>query len=361
MAYLYKKKGSPHWYIQFIDAKGRKNDHATDYRRDDPVATAKAQELRAELEAVEIRTRILKRGEEKSKDVQNSGWNWVPAWLKRHCQTDLTLTRYTTAWQWLSLWLELEHIRSPRQLRYKHALEYLDWRQAQKKRSGKKAKKNTAIFELKLLSQAMDEAVRREDAYANPLQSLDIEKEIPEPKAEITDEELKIILPALDKEPPWMKISFVIALATGCRLRETRLHVKNIKLGENKITYGKPKGGEGKAFSIPLPKKLRPMLIQLKKQCEQAGREWIFDFPFQPSRRWQQFFGKMKMPHLTFHSTRVSFISRTHRAGVPEEICRRLVNHASGTVHRIYVREKIDDLIPWTGKIAEAINVAFEK
>jgi integrase len=361
MAYLYRKKGSPHWYIQYTDAKGRKSDRSTGYRRDDPVETAKAREFRADLEATEIRTRREKHADGKSKEVQNRGWNWVPAWLERHCESDLTKKRYTTAWQWLGLWLELEKISTPRQLTYKQALGYIDWRRKAKKRSGKSAKKNTAIFELKLLSMVMDEAVRRQDAYSNPLQSLDVKKEKSEPKPEITENEIKTILAALETEPAWMKISFTIALATGCRLRETQLHVSNIKLSENKITFGKPKGGTKRAFSVPLPEKLRPMLTDLKKINQKANREWIFDFPFQPSRRWQQFFQKMKMPHLTFHCTRVTFITRMHRAGIPEEIVRRLVNHANELVHRIYVRERIEDMIPWSGKIGDAINVAFEK
>jgi hypothetical protein len=45
----------------------------------------------------------------------------------------------------------------------------LDWRATAKKKTGKKAGRNTAIFEIKLLSQIMDEAVRMEEADANPL------------------------------------------------------------------------------------------------------------------------------------------------------------------------------------------------
>jgi hypothetical protein len=86
---------------------------------------------------------------------------------------------------------------------------------------------------------------------------------------------------------------------------------------------------------IPMPEKIRPMLMELKK----TRKDWIFDFPFQPSRRFQQFFKKIKLEHLVFHCTRVTFISRQNRAGVPREIVMRLVNHANELIHRIYQRE----------------------
>jgi len=94
-----------------------------------------------------------------------------------------------------------------------------------------------------------------------------------------------------------MQISFQVALHTGCRLRETRLHIENIDLNENSITYGNPKGGRKRAYTVPLPKRLRPLLERLK----QTKRGYIFEFPFQPSRRWRTFFDKLKMPHLCFH------------------------------------------------------------
>jgi hypothetical protein len=37
----------------------------------------------------------------------------------------------------------------------------------------------------------------------------------------------------------------------------------------------------------------------------------------------------------------------------------RLVNHGNELIHRIYEREKVEDLMPWTGKIDEAMEMAF--
>ena len=140
-----------------------------------------------------------------------------------------------------------------------------------------------------------------------------------------------------------MQISFEIALHTGCRLRETRLPLNCVDFDEDKITFPSPKGGEDRAFSVPMPSALRPLLARLRAR----KREFTLEFPFQPSRRWQQFFLKMKMPHLCFHCLRVTYVNRLRRAGVPREAAMRLVNHASELVHKIYQREKVEDVMQW--------------
>jgi len=48
----------------------------------------------------------------------------------------------------------------PRDITYRNALEYIDWRTAYKKKSGKTVGRNTAIFELKTLAMIIGEAVR---------------------------------------------------------------------------------------------------------------------------------------------------------------------------------------------------------
>jgi integrase len=140
-----------------------------------------------------------------------------------------------------------------------------------------------------------------------------------------------------------MQDSFEIALHTGCRLRETRIPMNCLDFAENKITFPSPKGGEDRAFSIPMPSALRPRLLRIRK----SRKKFTVDFPFQPSRRWQQFFIKIGKPHLCFHCLRVTYVNRPRRAGVPREAAMRLVNHSSELVHQIYQREKVDDVAQW--------------
>jgi integrase len=162
--------------------------------------------------------------------------------------------------------------------------------------------------------------------------------------------ELKILLASLKMEPEWMQISFAIALHTGCRLRETRIPLDCIDFKERRITFPSPKGGEDRAFSVPMPTALEPLLRE-----SQAGKcRFTLEFPFQPSRRWQQFFIKMRMPHLCFHCLRVTYVNRLRRAGVPQEAAMRLVNHASELVHKVYQRETVADVARWRDAVTFA-------
>jgi integrase len=335
MAYIYLKIRSPFWYVQFIDGDGRKHDKSTGLRTDDPNDTLKAKVLRAELEAKEYHRAPV---------VNGASWDsWVPKFFDRHCQTERTLERYEDAWKWVVFWFQHQRIHSPRQLTYKRGVDYLDWRTMFKKRTGKTVGRNTAIFELKVLSLVMDEAVRLGHADANPLVSLKVRRDKPAKKPELKDEEIVEIREALKKEPEWMQVSFDIALHTGCRLRETRLPLGCVDFRENKITFPNPKGGEDRAFSIPMPSALRPLF----ENMHAAKKEFALDFPFQPSRRWQQFFIKLKKTHLCFHCLRVTYVNRLRRARVPREVAMRLVNHASELVHRVYQREKVEDVAQW--------------
>jgi integrase len=335
MAYLYRRPRSPFWYVVFFDADQKEVHRSTALRADDPNDTAKAKALRAELESKEHHRQPV---------VNSEGWDtWVPQYLERHCQSKGTLARYRGNWKWLSLWLQIQRLNSPRAINYRIALEYVDWRTRFRKKTGKTAGRNTAIMELKLLAMIMGEAVRLGHADANPLVSLKLRRDKPAKKPEMTDKEIGEIRAALQNEPEWMQISFDIGLNTGCRLRETRIPVECLDFGEDKITFPAPKGGEERAFSIPMPTALRPLLHRIRK----SKRKFTLEFPFQPSRRWQQFFIKMGMRHLCFHCLRVTYVNRLRRAGVPREAAMRLVNHSSELVHQIYQREKVDDIAPW--------------
>lgn len=349
MAYLYPKQHSPFWYIQFIDSDGHKRDKSTGLRINDPNDTVKAKALRAEMEAKEYRRTPV---------INSESWDtWVDKFFKRNCKSEKTLERYQDSWKWISLWLLHRHLHSPRQITYKIGLEYLDWRTAFKKRTGKTVGRNTAIMELKLLAFVMSEAVRLGHTDGNPLVKLKIEKDRPPKKPEITDEEIAEISEALKQEPEWMQICFQISLHTGCRLRETRIPLGCVNFAENKITFPSPKGGEERAFSIPMPSALRPLLLRLKA----AGRPYTVEFPFQPSRRWQQFFIKIRKDHLCFHCLRVTYVNRLRRAGVPREIAMRLVNHASELVHRVYQREKVEDVAQWRDAVQFPTSVPSQE
>jgi integrase len=336
MASIYRKQNSPFWFIQFIDADGTRRNKSTGLRADNPGETVKARALRAQLEAKELNRT--------AGEISGGGWDtWVPQYLERHCESPLTLERYTGSWEWLAFWLQEKHYHSPRAITYRNALEYIEWRTNYKKKTGKTVGRNTAIMELKLLAMIIGEAVRLGHADANPLVSLKLRRDKSPKKPELTDKEISEIREALKEEPEWMQTAFDISLHTGCRLRETRLPMNCIDFKEDKITFPTPKGGEDRAFSIPMPSALRPLFERLRK----TKRKFTVEFPFQPSRRWQQFFIKIGKPHLCFHCLRVTYVNRLRRAGVPREAAMRLVNHSSELIHQVYQREKVEDVAQW--------------
>jgi integrase len=341
MASIYRKQRSPFWFIQFTDAEGVRRNQSTGFRADDPGETIKARALRAEAEARELT--------KSAGEIRGGGWDaWVPKYLERHCESPKTFERYMDAWKWLAHWLQLKGYHSPREVTYRNALDYLDWRTTYKKKSGKTVGRNTAILEVKILAMIVGEAVRLGHADANPLVSMKVKRDKAAKKPEMSDAEILEIREALRVEPEWMQRAFSIALHTGCRLREARIPRECIDLREDKITFPSPKGGEERAFSVPMPTALRPF-------CEGflAGRErFTVEFPFQPSRRWQQFFLKIKKPHLCFHCLRVTYVNRLRRAGVPREAAMRLVNHSSELIHGVYQREKVEDVAQWRDAVS---------
>ena len=340
MAYLYRKNRSPYWYLVFVDRDQKERHRSTGLRADDPNDTAKAKALRAEKEAQEFH---------RSPDINGSNWDtWVPQYLARHCESPLTRERYLDAWKWVALWLQTSRYHSPKDITYRNAIEYIDWRTSYKKKTGKTVGRNTAILELKTLAMILGEAVRLGHADANPLVSLKLRRDKAEKKPELADSEIVEIRAALNDEPEWMQRAFEIALHTGCRLRETRIPRGCIDLAENKITFPCPKGGEDRAFSIPMPSALRPLFEKIRRGKE----KFTLDFTFQPSRRWQQFFIKVKKPHLCFHCLRVTYVNRLRRAGVPREAAMRLVNHASELIHGVYQREKVEDVAQWRDAVS---------
>ena len=264
-------------------------------------------------------------------------WSWVCSWLEGHCKSPKTLSAYRLHWRHIGHWLLVAKIRGPKEITYRHGHEYVAWRTG--RRAGNKAcGKNTALLEVKLLGQVLRQCALRGEIDVVPIQRLGIAKAESAVKRVLTDTEIGICLAALPEEEEWIRLAFLIALHTGCRLRETRLDMRLVDFDRMTITFDTPKGGRGKAFTRPLPTALVPVLSPLN------GRTFSHDFPFQPSRCFQNFFLRLKIHGVSLHCLRVTYVTRLHRAGVPLSAAMRLVNHSSEVVHRIYTRLDVDDV-----------------
>lgn len=335
MASLFKMSGKPFWYLRHkVDGAWKKS--STGLRHDDPNDTAKARELRASAEAKEYR----------NSPAVAVGWQWVDPFLESSGLAPQSVVRYEGAWRWLQVFLQENHL-DVTQVRYTHVADYLAWRVGRKKKSGKTAGRNTAIQEIKILAMILGEAVRRGLIVASPLAVLKLRKDKPPKKRAFTPEEIDRCRAALADQEEWLRVSFEIALCTGCRLRETRIPLSCIDLDNvpPTMTFPAPKGGEDKAFSIPVPTQLLGMFRRMKEE----GRQYTFAaFPFQPSRRWQQFFKVMKIEGVCFHCLRVTKITLMRREGVPREAAMRLVNHSSELIHMNYDRHQVKDVAKYS-------------
>lgn len=308
---------------------GKRLNASTGLRHNDRNDTAKARQVRARLEAAEL---------EKTAQKPSQQWEaWVIPFLERRCKSPKTLLRYLNAWKWLAFWLQLRRITGAGEIRYQHAIDYMTWRTSYRKKSGKISGRNTALFELKLFGLIMSEAVKFGLANGNPINRLGIAKEKVKAKPEFTDEDITEIRVALAVEPSWMQISFEIALQTGCRLRETIIPMTLIDFKRSSITFGTPKGGESRAFTVPMPDSLRNILRSIKTDV-------TLEMPFQPSRAWGQFFARIGKSQFCFHCLRVTYVTRLARQGVPLSAAMRLVNHGDALVHRVYQRMGVEDV-----------------
>jgi hypothetical protein len=96
----------------------------------------------------------------------------------------------------------------------------------------------------------------------------------------------------------------------------------------------------GKTFTTKLHHGLTPLIRRLRSE----GRERTYEMPTQTGREWTRFFRKIGMPHLCFHCTRVTVITKLCRANVSESQAMRFVGHASETIHRVYQRLRAEDV-----------------
>jgi len=330
MASLYMRPESPFWFLKRKSKDGTWVAHSTGLRCENEIETAQARLLMAEANLAEAGTQ----------QSASDGWGWVEGWLSKHWANPKTTKRAFGKWKHIEHWLLLNGLSSPALVEFRHGSEYVEWREGRVARH-RACGRNTALNELKLLGQIMGVACQRGIIKANPIRKIGIAKIPPPEKREISDAEIGRCLKALEIEPEWMRLSFMIALHTGCRLSETSLEMACVDFKRNTITFPTPKGGRKRAFTRPLPEALRGILWELR------ARKKSHEIPAHASRSFARFFKRCGAEGVTFHNLRVSYVTRLHRASVPLSVAMRLVNHSSEIVHQIYNRLSVDDVMPW--------------
>ena len=345
-ACVYQRKDSPYWWVKYwsperLDWRRK----STEHRRDDSQGYKRALTMARELSAEGRMARQI---------APTSRWSsWVQDYIKaRHHDCPKTQQSELGRWRWLDAFLTQAKIHGPQGVTYLHGQAYMTWRTSQTKRISKKHPgHNTALMELRLLSRLLQEAVRRGYIFANPLARIDIKRKRPPEKPELTNADIATIRTALAEREGhlplparWMTICFEMALHQGCRVSETSVPLSDIDEDAGRITFH-AKGH--KVFTTILNPALIPLIRQLRaagveRTCvlpKMVTKEWHWFLKGRPERGW-----KGACPHVCFHCTRVTAITRMARSNVPIQKAMRFVNHADETVHRIYQRLQADDL-----------------
>lgn len=348
MASLYRRNNSPFWWVKFRDSDtGKIVRQSTRYRIGVGTDLAKARKFAAEKSLAE-RTSHLGR---------KDGWGWVDDYFAQ-IPNALSRGRKMAAWRHISTYLTHRRITQPHQLRREDCLAYPPWRLAKRH----PVRRNTAIYELIVLQGALTEATRRGILEVNPCRNLGLKRDSVRIKPEMTDHEIELIRQAITQRlndpvrqqnrenatvDHFLRVSFEIAIHQGCRLSETHLDLhRQVNLDMGEITFH----AKGDTYYTT---KIHPGLVPLLRELRDAGRTHTYDFgsaaswPGMNSVTWSRFLHSLGLKHLSFHSTRVTVISRMERAGAPESVVMRLVGHASTTVHAVYRRFTNSELRQW--------------
>jgi integrase len=327
MASLYKRPGSPFFWLKPKRGKAR----STKLRTDVMLHVKRAQEI------------LRKQNEtENLIHTEPERWEcWVPQYIQeRYEGSPKSLQAYLLRWRSLTAFLIRHKVQYPNQLTFNLMTQYVAWRRAGDIANGvRAASKNTAIWEVKFMGLVMRRAIQLGFATVNPCAGLGLQRLKPEPKWEFTDAHIQLIWEKLQAEAEWMRVNFLICLHTGCRLREAAVPLDCVNLETRFIHFPDTKGD--KPFTVPLRDDLIPLFQRLKR--ERPGQA-AFDMPRMPSKEWWAFFRRIGLPQYCMHGLRVTFISRLARAKVPMSEAMKLVNHASEEIHRIYQRFEPEDL-----------------
>jgi site-specific recombinase XerD len=326
MASLFQKEDSPFWQLRYRDDAGKWRKRTTKFRIGIGTETAEA---RRECAAQTLRERSANRAGEAPL------WkNWVQDWIDDHFSNPRSRTRAVNAWTHLEAWLEREKFTTPAFVRYEHAAAYL----RQRKKEG--AAHNTALLEVKFMSEILQEAVRRTFIPGNPWVKLGMKRERGKVKPEITADQAEVVTRALveKKKPQWMHDSWLIYTCQGVRCTEADVPMADVQEDLGVIWFGRTKGDR------PFATKIHPDLMPLIKRRRKEGAERLVDLPPNAAKRWWIFLKKrLKLP-FSIHSTRVTVATQMARAGVDKNQAMAFLNHSSELVHRTYQRLRPDDL-----------------
>lgn len=337
MASFYERQRSPFYWLRVRGADGKWKDVSSGIRVGAVGALRKVQQRVAVETAKEGR-------------LSNDGGvammrNWVPTWIGHYYQNRLSANRAMNAWAHLAVFLAKRGVLHPEEVTYGLCHDYMKWRtdveacEAEGRRLGNW---NTALTELRILGSVMQEALSQGWILANPCARLRLGRKEVKEKRMVEREEQVEIERALAAEgvPQWMRDSWLVGIKHGARLKEVRVPMSmiNTAVPERAVIAFKIKGG--KIHAAPLHKDLLPLLERRRAE----GAKYLVDLPKNASRDWVRWLEKNGFHGLSFHSLRVTVITRFALADVTAEKAMQYVGHCTELAHAIYRKLKPKDV-----------------
>ena len=340
MASIFKKTGSPFWYVKYRDDDtGLWKSRSTGIPLSDPESKRKAKAEAYKLSCAE-------RSNSRVRQVER--WQfWVPEYfdIRYGAESDgrnLTRIRARSAWASIAAYLAECKVATPRQMTYKVAAGYFEWRKA-RKRGGRCITHNTAVTELRFLSVAMREAVRRGYAEANCVRDVETRREAGKQKDAFTVEQLRRIEMELrrDETPEWMREHYLVLSRQGCRSSEAFVPMRNVD--ERNMTIRLLLKG-GKEYTAPL----HPDLLPLVAKAREEKRKFLINPVRYAPKQWHTFFRRIGMES-SVHWLRVTVITRMLLQNYSTAQVCAWIGH-SEEVQRVYRKIKPSELAPptWT-------------
>ena len=334
MASIYTKDGSAVLWIRYKDESGKWKGKPTSYRAGN-LGEKRQAELMARRQSEIEKTRTT----HKSAALEE----WVLPWLLfKYGGSPSTLAAYKRYWRTVGRFLEKEGIRLAGQVKREFAQAYMLWRTGDQEQAGR----NSAIYEIKLLSMVIDEAIHRGHCTANPLRKLGLKKDRSQGKAIWTNEQMAAVAQHVEKtKTHWQQVTFYFGLFQACRLRQCQVPLDCIRLDLGVIQYPDIIVKGGQAFSQPIDGRFLPILERLMHTARKMGLKRICDVKWDASLIWRMTLDRCGFEEICHHGLRATWITRAAENAVPESQAMAFCHHQSAEVHRIYKKVSVASIV----------------
>lgn len=349
MAWLYKRPGSPFWWVAWV-AGGRKSRQSTGIRHEErkrPGESALA--IQRNLEERLARARFGLSAMVREKTISSLVTDYMVSVVAR----PRTIDRYQQLANNLVRWMEGQKVATVQEVSHELVARYVA--DGLKERADCTVRQECAFF------RRMWVEARKRDFCAfdqNPWDvSIKCEQRARQP---YTDDELQAIF-AATKLPQWMRVCCWLALYTGARCDTLRgLHTEHIGLDMGVINFHRSKTDP---YSVPL----HPVLAEYLRSLKLPPGPIMPPEAVEGNAYFAQLFARCTAPPKEkggagfrgqFHRFRHTFNTRLMECGVPRTAAMFLMNHKSESSNAKYTHVEAIAMAPQLAKLEYGVKIA---